>query len=99
MLRKAKQMLPKWAGRDLNSRPFGYQPNAPAKLSYRPLSLITIISSGIFKDFQNTFYLLSYQSFLGPVAESGLRRWPSEPESGGSNPLGSAIFSRFEDGT
>jgi hypothetical protein len=25
-----------WAGRDLNSRPFGYQPNAQAKLSYRP---------------------------------------------------------------
>ena len=25
-----------WAWRDLNSRPFGYQPNAPAKLSYKP---------------------------------------------------------------
>jgi GNAT superfamily N-acetyltransferase len=27
-----------WAGRDLNSRPFGYQPNALAKLSHRPAS-------------------------------------------------------------
>jgi hypothetical protein len=26
----------KWAGRDLDSRPFGYQPNALTMLSYRP---------------------------------------------------------------
>ena len=30
----------KWAGPDLNRRPFGYQPNAPAKLSYRPVNNI-----------------------------------------------------------
>ncbi len=29
----------RWAGPDLNRRPFGYQPNAPTKLSYRPLNL------------------------------------------------------------
>ena len=28
--------IEKWAGRELNSRPFGYQPNALTKLSYRP---------------------------------------------------------------
>jgi hypothetical protein len=27
-----------WAWRDLNSRPFGYQPNAPTKLSYKPIN-------------------------------------------------------------
>ena len=32
-----------WAGRDLNSRPFGYQPNALAKLSHRPGKLFSKI--------------------------------------------------------
>ncbi len=35
---------PKWAGRDSNPRPFGYQPNALAKLSYWPTQQIHITS-------------------------------------------------------
>ena len=30
-------MSKRWAGRDSNPRPFGYQPNALAKLSYWPV--------------------------------------------------------------
>src|SRR3990170_5891884 len=29
-----------WAGRDLDSRPFGYQPNALTMLSYRPSAIL-----------------------------------------------------------
>ena len=31
----------KWARRDLNSRPPGYQPGAPTNLSYEPKDMIT----------------------------------------------------------
>jgi hypothetical protein len=56
MLSEWFKRIQKWAGRDLNSRPFGYQPNAPAKLSYRPLYGVNYYNSLIvFKDFQILF--------------------------------------------
>ena len=72
-----------WAGRDLNSRPSGYQPDAPTRLSYRP--------SGIRLQHKMTYLGNNIKFSRGPVAKSGLRRRPPEPESRGSNPLGPAM--------
>jgi hypothetical protein len=50
---KMTERIPKWAGRDLDSRPFGYQPNALTKLSYRPA--LSGIKKRIKKEFIKTF--------------------------------------------
>ncbi len=39
-----------------------------------------------------TLLIVSRLFWIGPVAQSGLRRRPSEPENGGSNPLGPATI-------
>ena len=118
-----------WAGRDLDSRPFGYQPNALTMLSYRPSSAILQNNCLFIKGFLTP---TTYKAYLepiwiqieglghkcahtrtkhsltclrkhfndhpnslfqsGPVAQSGSRHRPSEPENQGSNPCGPAII-------
>ena len=97
MKRKCAGFVKKWAGRDLNSRPFGYQPNAQAKLSYRPLDGANYYRlSTVFKGFRNSFnwfaaileWARSPVWIKAPAFGAGdLKR----PDTRGSNPCGPAI--------
>ncbi len=93
------ELIQKWAEPDSNRRPFGYQPNAPAKLSYRPITGATDFTVRWFITVLiNLFNLLiTFDNYSGgPVAQHGLRCRPSEPEIEGSNPSGPAINSSTE---